>query len=308
MSENNQDDSTLEKTVVSTENTLKKQFPTEQAPPVLLVLLGPPVVQSKMWPLIQDGTVIGRSPECRVSIDDRSLSRSHAIVNIKGDEITISDMGSTNKTFVNGQQLPPGSPCILRNNDQVKTGNVIFKFLEKGSMETLNNQSLYERANRDALTGAYSKSSLIAIGPEAFKRSKQQVEPLSLVVFDIDHFKKVNDVYLHPGGDFVLKELGRVVTTKLIRSSDFFARYGGEEFVLLLPGTPIQTAQEIAERIRATIESHVFNYDSKNIPITISIGVTELNTIDQGWEDLFKRADSALYVSKQGGRNRVTVK
>ncbi len=219
MADNNQDDSTFEKTVVSSESTFKKQISAEQAPPALVVLLGPPIYQGRQWSIMQDGMVIGRSSDCLVSIDDRSLSRSHAIINIKGQEVSVSDMGSTNKTIVNGQILPPGSPCVLRNNDQVKTGNVIFKFLEKGSIEALTGQAMYDRANRDSLTGAYSKSSLNFIGPETIKRAKEQAEPLSIIVFDIDHFKKVNDVYLHPGGDYVLKELGRVVSTKLIRSS-----------------------------------------------------------------------------------------
>ncbi len=307
MADNNQDDSTFEKTVVSSESTFKKQIPSEQAPPALVVLLGPPIYQGRQWSIMQDGMVIGRSSDCMVSIDDRSLSRSHAIINLKGQEVSVADMGSTNKTIVNGQILPPGSPCVLRNNDQVKTGNVIFKFLEKGSIEALTGQAMYDRANRDSLTGAYSKSSLNFIGPETIKRAKEQAEPLSVIVFDIDHFKKVNDVYLHPGGDYVLKELSRVVSTKLIRSSDFFARYGGEEFVILLPGTILKTASEIAERIRATIEGHDFVYEGKKIPITISIGVTILSTQDSSFEDMFKRGDAAMYVSKQSGRNRVTI-
>lgn len=302
------DDNNLEdKTQVASGETLKKSLAEEnQAPPVLVVLLGPTAYQGKQFPL-QDGHVIGRAHESKIFIDDRSLSRSHARIDIRGSEAKVVDLGSTNKTVVNGQVLAPMAPCVLRNNDQVKTGNIIFKFLEMGSIEALTNQQLFEKANRDALTGAFSKGALLERAPEAVKRADATSEPLSIIVFDIDHFKKINDGFGHPGGDHVLKELGHIVGANLIRSMDFFARYGGEEFVLILSNTNQKTAAEIAERIRQTIESTNFVYEGKKVPVAISLGVATKLPTEKEWAPFFNRADAALYQSKQNGRNRVTI-
>ena len=298
---------TEDKTIVASGDTLKKNIAADDdAPPALVVLLGPTAYQGRQF-LLQGASVIGRAHESQVFIDDRSLSRSHARLDVVGSDITVVDLGSTNKTVVNGQVLAPMAPCRLKNNDQIKTGNIIFKFLERGSIEALTNQQLFEKANRDALTGAYSKGALLEKAPEALKRADALGEPLSVIVFDIDHFKKVNDTFGHPGGDYVLRELGRIVGSNLIRASDFFARYGGEEFVLILAATPIKTATEIAERIRATIQASEFVFEGKRIPLTISLGVAQKDASDTEWALLFDKGDKALYQSKQGGRNRVTV-
>ncbi|MBL7555437.1 MAG: GGDEF domain-containing protein [Bdellovibrionaceae bacterium] len=300
-------DDTNEKTMVASDTTLKKELlRSDSAPPMLVVLMGPPGYQGKQWALT-DAFVIGRAIESNVFIDDKSLSRSHARIDIKGNKVYVVDLGSTNKTIVNGQILPPMVLCELKNNDQIKTGNVIFKFLETGNIEVLTTQMLFEKANRDALTGAYSKGALLEKGPEAIKRSEVLNEALSVIVFDIDFFKKINDTHGHPCGDFVLKDMARVVSTKLIRSNDFFARYGGEEFVLILSGTPDKVAAEIAERIRTTIQNHEFKFEGKIIPVTVSVGVTSKQGNDSQWQFIFDRVDKALYTSKQTGRNKVTI-
>lgn len=300
-------DDTNEKTMVASDTTLKRELlRSDSAPPVLVVLMGPPGYQGKQWALT-DAFVIGRAIESNVFIDDKSLSRSHARIDIKENKVFVVDLGSTNKTIVNGQILPPMVLCELKNNDQIKTGNVIFKFLETGNIEVLSAQILFEKANRDALTGAYSKGALLEKGPEAMKRSEVLNEALSVIVFDIDFFKKINDTHGHPCGDYVLKDMARVVSTKLIRSNDFFARYGGEEFVLILSGTPDKVAAEIAERIRTTIQNHEFKFEGKIIPVTVSVGVTSKQPGDSQWQFIFDRVDKALYTSKQTGRNKVSI-
>lgn len=278
----------------------------DETPPVLVVLIGPPGTVGKQFLLNQSEHIIGRSVECQVYVDDRSVSRSHARINVIGSEVVMMDLGSSNKTVINGSTLNPMTPHKLKNNDQIKTGNVIFKFLEKGNLEAVVNQELIEKASKDALTGAFSKGALLEKAPEVIKRADVLNEELSLVVFDIDHFKKINDGHGHPAGDHVLKELSHLVSTKMIRSNDFFARYGGEEFVILLPSASIQKALEVAERVRATVELTDFVYDGKKIPVTVSLGVTIRHPNENDWMELFRRADEALYKSKQTGRNRVT--
>lgn len=298
---------TADKTsIISTETFKGKLKAAGDAPPAVVVLVGPIGYVGKQWLITKSDMTIGRSVETELYISDASLSRSHAKFEVVNSDVFIIDLGSTNKTTINGVPLAPMVKRKLVNNDQIKTGNVIFKFLEKGNLESISNQQVFEKASKDALTGAFSKGALLEKGPETVKRADVLSEPLSVITFDIDHFKKINDTYGHPGGDYVLKELGQLMQSKLVRSNDYFARYGGEEFVVILQATSLKTAQEVAERIRQTIESHAFVFEEKNIKVTISIGVST-KVPDDSWEKMYNRADKALYQSKQSGRNKVTV-
>lgn len=301
-------DEISDKTSIFTSETFSGRLKAiDDAPPALVVLMGPTGYVGKQWALVQSEIVLGRSVECQIYIDDKSVSKTHARVNILNGEATIMDLGSTNGTTINTDMaLVPMTPYRLTNNDQIKTGNVIFKYLEKGNIEAVTNQELNEKALRDALTGAYSKRALLERGPEAIKRSEFLNEDLSILVFDLDHFKKINDKYGHSAGDFVLKEIGRIVSSKVVRAKDYFARYGGEEFVILLSGSGLTSAHEVGERLRSTVESHIFDFESKIIPVTISIGVAQKKLSESDWDLLFDRADQALFKSKQTGRNKVT--
>lgn len=307
MAHNDEHTESLEKTSIVASDTFKGRMrEADEVPPALVVLIGPPGYVGKQYPITANDIVIGRSVESQVYIDDKSISRSHAKFAVNGNEISIIDLGSTNKTIVNGEVVPPLAACQLRNNDQIKTGNIIFKFLERGNIEAITNAAMYDRAQKDALTGAHSKGALLDKGPEAVKRSELLNEPLSLITFDIDHFKKINDTYGHPGGDYVLKELSNIVISKLIRSNDFFARYGGEEFVLLISGSSAKIAGEVGERIRQTIEAHEFEFENQKIAVTISVGIATKLPHETEWAQIYDRADKALYHSKQNGRNRTT--
>lgn len=303
----NEADNEAEKTVFSSDTFHGKIQNAENTPPSIVVLIGPPGYTGKQWPLTQAETIAGRSVECSIFIDDRSLSRNHCRFILVGHEVAVVDMGSTNKTAVNGMTLLPLSPMVLKNNDQIKTGNVVFKYLERGSLEAMSTQEVHERVAKDVLTGAYTKAELLQRAPELIKRSETLGDPLSVIVFDIDYFKKINDTFGHPGGDYILKELGRVVGTKLVRSQDYFARFGGEEFVILLLGSNSKQAMDVAERIRQTVQSHSFIYEGTQVPVTISLGVAERFSTEKVWDILFDRADKALYQSKKTGRNKVTL-
>lgn len=278
-----------------------------QAPPSIVLLVGPAAAVGRQWPIEESDRVIGRAPSCHVMVDERSLSKSHAKLVLSGGDVSVMDLESTNKTLVNGKVLQPLLPVKLKNNDQIKMGNVIFKFLEQGSIETVATAQAYDRASTDALTGIANRGALNAKAIELFKRSTLLDIPFSLILFDIDKFKLVNDTYGHPTGDYVIKEIASVIRAKLIRENDFFARAGGEEFVLLLLGSPLHRTQEVAERVRHTIEAHRFEFGGKTIPVTISAGVATNAKEDADWESVFDRADQALYKAKNSGRNRVMV-
>lgn len=297
-----------EKTSIVTGETFSGRMrAADEAPPALVVLLGPQGYVGKQFPLTLAEYIVGRSIDCSIQLDDKSVSRNHARLIVNGSDVSIVDLGSANKTVVNGNILVPMNPFRLKNNDQIKAGNLILKFLEKGNIEAFTNRELNEKAAKDALTGAHTKGALLDRAPELIKRSEVLTEELSLIVLDIDYFKKINDQFGHPAGDFVLKKMSEVITGKMVRSNDFFARYGGEEFVILLSNTPLKAATEVAERIRTTIETTDFTFENKKIPVTVSLGVAVRQNDEPDWEAFFKRGDSALYQSKQGGRNCVTV-
>jgi two-component system, cell cycle response regulator len=302
------DDDFAEKTAIVTGDTIGSQFQkADSAPPSLVVLIGPTALIGRQFFLTKREYLIGRSSDCEIHIDDRSVSRNHAKILFDGKGVILTDLNSANKTLVKETQLQPNLPFRLENNDQIKCGNVIFKFYEKGNLQAYANQALMEKALKDTLTGAYTKGALLERGPEVIKRSQSQAEDLTILVFDIDHFKKINDTHGHPGGDYVLKELGRLIINSVIRSEDFFARYGGEEFVLVLLKSNQKVGLEVAERLRSTVQNHIFNYHGAIVPVTISVGVAQRDSQDKQWDDLFSRADKALYQSKQSGRNRVTM-
>ena len=134
---------------------------------------------------------------------------------------------------------------------------------------------------------------------EEILKAKRYNTPLSIIYFDIDHFKQINDTYGHKKGDFILKEVSKIILQN-IRKTDIFGRWGGEEFIIILPFTDLENALILAEKLRKKIEEHDFD----GINITISFGVTELK-IDDNADTLINRADEALYKAKNKGRNRV---
>jgi len=278
-----------------------------QAPPSLILLVGPANSIGRQWPIEDTDRIIGRAPTSHVYVDERSMSKSHAKLVLSGGDVSIMDLESTNKTVINGRQIQAMSPVRLKNNDQIKLGNVIFKFLERGSIETVATAQAFDRGQTDALTGIGNRGALNAKGVELFKRANLLGIPFGLILFDIDRFKNINDTYGHPAGDHVLKEIASVIRAKLIRENDFFARAGGEEFCLVLLGSAVKTVEEVAERIRHTIDTHQFVFDAKRMPVTISAGVSMQAEGDEGWEDVYERADKALYLSKNTGRNKVSV-
>ncbi len=155
----------------------------------------------------------------------------------------------------------------------------------------------------DSLTKIYNRSKFESSLDYEIERARRYGNPLSLIIFDIDHFKSINDTYGHLIGDSVLTEIANLVKNN-IRSTDIFARWGGEEFVILAPNINKEQAKMLAEKIRKLIAHHRFKYVDH---VTVSLGVTEFLPSDNK-ESFIKRADEALYLAKRKGRNRVEVK
>ena len=165
--------------------------------------------------------------------------------------------------------------------------------------------ALQEQAARDGLTNLYNYRSFHDLLQREWDRSQRGKLPLAVVIADIDYFKKVNDTYGHPAGDFILVSVAGLLT-RLLRSSDILARHGGEEFGLGLPDISLENAMAVVGRLRKSIESFDFDYEGRKITLTMSFGVAFLPPGSQvEKDDLVKMADTALYQAKETGRNKV---
>lgn len=292
------------KVLLGDQETLKQELQkAKEQEACLIIIRGTP--QGHRFFLNQAEMTIGRDPTAEITINDTSISRKHALLRKNGTDYTIEDLGSANGTLINDQKLVASQPQTLSKEDMVKLGNTIVKYLPAGELEILFYGNLGSAAHTDALTKAYNKGYLTEALEAEFKRAKALHTDLSVIFFDLDFFKKINDQFGHDAGDYVLRECTQLVRTYHLRPKDVFARYGGEEFVIVLGNTSGSVAQEIAERIRHTIETHLFIYEDKRLPVTTSLGVAEMTTEILSAQTLLKKADQALYQAKNNGRNRV---
>ncbi|MGK5088589.1 GGDEF domain-containing protein [Bdellovibrionota bacterium FG-2] len=271
----------------------------------LIIIRGTP--QGHRFFLTQNEMFIGRDPAADISLSDQSISRKHARIEKKTGKVILTDLGSSNGSFINDKRVTANTPMTLAKEDMVKLGNFILKFLPAGEFETLAWGEMDLGKNTDPMTQIYNKGYLLEALDSEFKRAKALHTDFSMIFFDLDHFKKVNDTYGHDAGDYVLKEFTQLVRSSYLRPKDVFARYGGEEFVILLAKTNAQQASDIAERIRAAVEAHAFVYEGKRLSVTTSLGVAELTAEMDSPQTLLKTTDKALYSAKTGGRNRVVV-
>ena len=272
-----------------------------QKPAALVVVGGEN--SGTLFNLTEQTTTVGRSADSTIVLDFNGISRCHFTIKFTTEGPVIEDAGSKNGTYINNKRIE--SPTALSKGDIIKLGNTSLKYIPKNDPDRLAYDKLQWEADRDGHTGCYNKTYFNGALELHAKKSKIMDTPLSLVVFDLDHFKNVNDTYGHDAGDFVLKELASIVRAKGIRGDDIFARYGGEEFVILLPKTNLRQAIAMAKRLRKLIEGHDFLYEEKTLPVTASIGVSEYNKDMETASELFKLADAAVYQAKESGRNNV---
>lgn len=178
----------------------------------------------------------------------------------------------------------------------------------KKNLTTVKKQLLEanQTMRRDHLTGAHNRKSYDEQVRRYLQLHEIDKDPMSLIILDIDFFKKINDTYGHDMGDFILKECVRLLEESFAREEDFIARLGGEEFAVILPGCGIESAIKMAEGAMNRIRKEVFVEDKMEIRFTVSLGIAEL-TPNETADNWYKRADEALYESKQTGRNKYTV-
>ena len=247
-------------------------------------------------------TTIGRGRDNDIALRSDAVSRHHAELQRQGSEFIVRDLGSTNGMFVNDDPARL-QEWRLKRGDQLRIGDTVFKYLSGTDIEAQYHAVIGQMALTDGLTNLCNRKQLDALLTEEVGRAQRHRRALSLLMIDIDHFKRINDEHGHLIGDGVLTRLALIMQQRL-RPSDKLGRYGGEEFCAILPETPLGGAADIAESLRALVQEQRIVVDNQVIAVTVSVGVAQLQAQMQ-CADLYRAADQMLYRAKNQGRNRI---
>jgi|GEM_PF-162118 len=296
----------------------------------------------RVFPLPLGETLLGRSPDCGLALPDGEVSRRHACLHVTPGGVRLEDLGSTNGTRLNG--IPLHGSATLLAGDRVTVGGHVLKLVAMDPLERAFHETLLDLSTRDPLTGLANRSCVLAELQNRFGLSLRYGRPLSVVICDLDHFKRVNDAHGHAAGDQVLRAFGAWATASLreadlagriggeeflmvlpetdlagdqvlrafgawatasLREADLAGRIGGEEFLMVLPETDLAGAQPFAERLRQVVASRPVPVSSGGLGVTCSLGIAQRRPDDLDAGQLLARADAALYRAKAEGRDRV---
>jgi diguanylate cyclase (GGDEF)-like protein len=245
---------------------------------------------------------IGRGRDNDIVLPSDCVSRRHARLEQRTDGLYLLDLESTNGTFINDEPQRIAERR-LRRGDQLSVGDTIFKFLSGSDVEAQYHEIVFRMAITDGLTNLANRKQIDTLLADELPRAQRHSRHLSLLMLDIDYFKKINDTYGHLTGDSVLRGLA-LTLQKRLRPNDKLGRYGGEEFCVILPETSLSSAVRIGEELRTLVANHAFVAEGKEVRVTISVGAAcagPMSTIEQ----LYKAADDKLYEAKRAGRNKV---
>jgi len=269
---------------------------------------------------VESEIIIGRDPDASLRLaEDEGVSRRHARVTPMSEGAFLTDLGSANGTFVDGEKV---TERVLKEGMKIRVGQTtVLKFARYDAVEEAAQRQLLESALRDGLTRAFNRRYFVQRLAAEVRFAERHEQPLALLMLDLDHFKQLNDSWGHIVGDGVLRALVDVLHDTL-RAEDVLARYGGEEFTVLARGINADNARALAERVRRVVEGMKLSKDGAPLPVTVSIGISvfpleaagdavggaapdEASTSEQIGRQLIERADAALYRAKRAGRNRV---
>jgi len=289
-------ESTLEVTISRDMGTLIRVAAEQCA--LLLVLSGTRLGHRLV---LGDAVVdIGRGSAAGLILDADSISRKHAKIERFGGGHKIVDLGSTNGTYVNGTRV---KEQILKDGDRIGIGKALLKYIAGGNIEGAYHEEVQRLMRFDPLTNISNKRYFDESLRLSVFTAAGAARPLSLIVFDLDHFKKVNDTFGHMAGDAVLCGATAAVQN-ILSPTELFGRVGGEEFAVVCEETDLAAAIERAEAIRCAVAREPYAFEEKRLPVTVSAGVAQLAEAEEA-EGLFDRADAQLYVAKGAGRNCV---
>ncbi len=275
-------------------------MPQVKRAPRLLIVSG--VMVGQQIELQDEPIMIGRASDCTLALPFANVSRNHCRVFRQEESVQIEDLGSTNKTFVNG--APISEPVKLKDGDRVTVGKSVLKFFAGASDEANYHQELINLATFDSLTGLFNRRHFMLLLEEELGRASRDQSAVSLIILDIDFFKRVNDEMGHLAGDQALKLVSQVLRERA-RPNMFVGRLGGEEFGIFIRYADQLEALRHAEEYRASIEAQEFSFEGTARVITASFGVASWAPHFTEPNQLIKAADEALYRAKREGRNRV---
>ncbi len=276
--------------------------------PCLVVIAGAHL--GEIFP-VEGEILIGRDHESNLRLaEDEGVSRRHARVTPVAEGALLSDLGSQNGTFVDGDRV---QERVLKEGMKIRVGQTtVLKFARYDAVEEAAQRQLLESALRDGLTRAFNRRYFVERLGAEIRFAERHAQPLALLMIDIDHFKKLNDGHGHLIGDDVLRAVVGVLADTL-RAEDVLARYGGEEFAVLVRGVNKDNARILGERLRKEVaEMGLTKEGGEKLAVTVSVGISMFpleNPADVSSEQMGKRlielADAALYRAKNGGRDRV---
>lgn len=267
-----------------------------------LVKIRPMDIDGGLIRVSDNGFMIGRDDSCGFVARDLSVSRFHANIEQCGETYIITDLNSTNGTFVNEERVTTRE---LKPGDRVRLANHIFKFLWSDHIEAQYHETVYSMVTKDGLTGVHNKRYFLETLDREIERAKRYGRCLALLLLDIDNFKQINDERGHLAGDEVLQELCRRVAS-VMRRDEVFARYGGEEFAMVMAETTPEGALQVAERVRRVVDDKLFTASNVEFSVTVSVGVAVTGPESHlERAALIEAADNKLYQAKQAGRNQV---
>lgn len=249
--------------------------------------------------------VLGRAADCQLMLNDGEVSRHHAkLVVTAGDPPTVmvEDLCSTNGSRLNEEPLRDA--CAMHPGDRLALGGQVFKLIVLDPLERAFHLSLIEAGTRDPLTGLVNRGAIMRELKSRFQLAQRYGRPLTLVLTDLDYFKRVNDTWGHAAGDAVLRVFASTALAQL-REPDLAGRIGGEEFLILLPETDGEGGAVVAERLRQAVEAQGVDVAQGQIRFTCSLGIADIQPGDQEPGEILARADAALYRAKEAGRNRL---
>ena len=290
--------------------SLVPRAPTEKNRGVLTLLTG--ALQGTIIAIDErNDLTLGRSKGATVLIPDPSLSRVHARVFRRQTptrtEFYIEDLQSTNGTFVAGHRI--STPTLLGDGVRVTLGRrTALRFSLQDALEEQALIRVHDAAVRDRLTGVFNRGAFEDRLQSELGVSRRRGTPIALLLFDIDHFKRLNDTHGHLAGDAVLRAVAQCAQTT-VRREDVVARYGGEEFAVILRSVSSRSAFVMAERVRVAVEDQRTTYNDTVIGATVSVGVVHAMSgkAVESPAAFIAAADAALYEAKHQGRNRVVM-
>ena len=293
-----------EETSVTEAGEVAPSAPTARDRAYLIVLAGGNV--GEMYKILAGEAVIGRGKNVDVVLIDDGVSRAHARISLENGKLMLQDLESRNGTFRNGVKVE--GPVPLHDGDKIQVGRTtILKFTYSDHLDESFQKQMYDSALRDGLTKAFNKRYFSDRLESEFRFAQRHGTPLSLLILDLDHFKKINDGHGHIAGDYVLQAFATLVQNS-VRTEDVFARYGGEEFAIISRAIAPDAAMRFAERLRRVVEALAIPIGVIHVKVTVSIGIASVPEAHaESPEDLLRAADRALYLAKGRGRNCVEV-